>query len=119
MNDQTTVIPAEPGWWAIHVNESSQPSAPRWFASRVAAWLVTIEKRSRDGSALATARPLMGGVDASEIFDGGSDVIAIVHESEMSEEFHARRSRVTVELLDRTAMENLTSLAREKVEPTT
>lgn len=102
MRDRThppTVIPAGPGWWAFHaVDDPEQP----WAAYRVAAWLVSAERRRHDGEAFAMATPLDSSMEG---FLSDSEPFAILHERELPAAIRERLEWVTPELLNEQARE--------------
>lgn len=107
-DDTPTVIPAEPGWWAIHASDT-EGERP-WHAQRVAAWLVDATRRD-GGDPLATATPILGSLGESCLSDCDS-VLGIVHENEMTPEVRAALLWLTATALEDTARNHVESLRR-------
>lgn len=105
-----TVIPAEPGWWAIHA-DASDPERP-WCASRVAAWLVDAGRRRHDREAFAFLSPICGGMEGYMM--DTDHCIALLHESELPEDVRARLPWVTGAALDGHARECIERESRGK-----
>lgn len=103
-----TVIPAEPGWWAIHADRAAGESERHWFASRVAAWLVDAGRRRHDGEPIASATPILGSVGEGYLSDCDG-VLALVHESEMAPDLRAALPWLTATRLEQDARKHLAS----------
>lgn len=107
-NGAATVIPAEPGWWAIHADGAAGETGRAWFASRVAAWLVNTCRREHDGEPFATAAPILGSI-AEGFLSDCDNVFGLVHESEMTPDLRESLPWLTGEQLDGDARHHLAS----------